>query len=71
MFVNSRVNPKMVLFTNFVNFFCRSVVVPPKKSTGSSSAATTNLPTHAVSVVSSLDSAQAPDLTKESPGESE
>ncbi|XP_019377732.1 PREDICTED: lipopolysaccharide-responsive and beige-like anchor protein isoform X6 [Gavialis gangeticus] len=48
--------------------FDRSVVVPPKKSAGSSSAATTNLPTHAVSVVSSLDSAQAPDLTGESPG---
>uniref|UniRef100_A0A8C7DZ62 LPS responsive beige-like anchor protein n=1 Tax=Naja naja TaxID=35670 RepID=A0A8C7DZ62_NAJNA len=40
--------------------FDRSVVVAPKKSV-SSSAATINEPTNAVSVVSSLDSSQAPD----------
>ncbi|XP_060102640.1 lipopolysaccharide-responsive and beige-like anchor protein [Heteronotia binoei] len=47
--------------------FDRSVVVAPKKS-AASSAATINVPTNAVSVVSSLDSAQAPDLTGGSPG---
>uniref|UniRef100_A0A8C3IU08 LPS responsive beige-like anchor protein n=1 Tax=Chrysemys picta bellii TaxID=8478 RepID=A0A8C3IU08_CHRPI len=49
--------------------FDRSVVVAPKKSTISPSTATMSVPTNAVSVVSSLDSAQAPDLTGESPGE--
>ncbi|XP_010007308.1 PREDICTED: lipopolysaccharide-responsive and beige-like anchor protein [Chaetura pelagica] len=48
--------------------FDRSVVVPTKKSTISSSAAAMSIPTNAVSVVSSLDSAQAPDLSVESPG---
>ncbi|XP_065544516.1 lipopolysaccharide-responsive and beige-like anchor protein isoform X1 [Lathamus discolor] len=48
--------------------FDRSVVVPPKKSTISSSTAAVGIPTNAVSVVSSLDSAQAPDLSGESPG---
>uniref|UniRef100_A0A8B9FI59 Lipopolysaccharide-responsive and beige-like anchor protein n=1 Tax=Amazona collaria TaxID=241587 RepID=A0A8B9FI59_9PSIT len=48
--------------------FDRSVVVPPKKSTISSSTAAMGIPTNAVSVVSSLDSAQAPDLSGESPG---
>uniref|UniRef100_A0A8C3SFT8 Lipopolysaccharide-responsive and beige-like anchor protein n=1 Tax=Chelydra serpentina TaxID=8475 RepID=A0A8C3SFT8_CHESE len=48
--------------------FDRSVVVAPKKSTISSSTATMSVPTNAVSVVSSLDSAQAPDLAGESPG---
>ncbi|XP_077156234.1 lipopolysaccharide-responsive and beige-like anchor protein isoform X2 [Paroedura picta] len=47
--------------------FDRSVVVAPKKSV-TSSAATISVPTNAVSVVSSLDSAQAPDLTGGSPG---
>ncbi|ETE70830.1 Lipopolysaccharide-responsive and beige-like anchor protein, partial [Ophiophagus hannah] len=46
--------------------FDRSVVVAPKKS-ASSSAATINVPTNAVSVVSSLDSSQAPDVTGSSP----
>lgn len=45
----------------------RSVVVPPKKSTISTAAM--GIPANAVSVVSSLDSAQAPDLSGESPGE--
>uniref|UniRef100_A0A8B9FRU1 Lipopolysaccharide-responsive and beige-like anchor protein n=1 Tax=Amazona collaria TaxID=241587 RepID=A0A8B9FRU1_9PSIT len=49
--------------------FDRSVVVPPKKSTISSSTAAMGIPTNAVSVVSSLDSAQAPDLSGESPGD--
>ncbi|XP_010077832.1 PREDICTED: lipopolysaccharide-responsive and beige-like anchor protein, partial [Pterocles gutturalis] len=48
--------------------FDRSVVVPPKKSAVSSSTAAMGIPTNAVSVVSSLDSAQAPDLSGESPG---
>ncbi|NXK91829.1 LRBA protein, partial [Formicarius rufipectus] len=48
--------------------FDRSVVVPPKKSTVSSSAAAIGAPTNAVSVVSSVDSAHAPDLSGESPG---
>ncbi|XP_074723580.1 lipopolysaccharide-responsive and beige-like anchor protein isoform X6 [Strix uralensis] len=48
--------------------FDRSVVVPPKKSTISSSTAAMGIPTNAVSVVSSLDSAQALDLSGESPG---
>ncbi|NXP71877.1 LRBA protein, partial [Ramphastos sulfuratus] len=48
--------------------FDRSVVVPPKKSTISSSAAAMSIPTNAVSVVSSVDSAQALDLSGESPG---
>ncbi|KAL2304773.1 hypothetical protein Nmel_006728, partial [Mimus melanotis] len=48
--------------------FDRSVVVPTKKSTISSSTAAIGAPTNAVSVVSSLDSAQAPDLSGESPG---
>ncbi|XP_053920637.1 lipopolysaccharide-responsive and beige-like anchor protein isoform X1 [Cuculus canorus] len=48
--------------------FDRSVVVPPKKSTISSSTAAVGIPTNAVSVVSSLDSAQALDLSGESPG---
>ncbi|KAJ6668694.1 hypothetical protein lerEdw1_012177 [Lerista edwardsae] len=47
--------------------FDRIVVVPPKKSVASSTA-TINVPTNAVSVVSSLDSAQAPDVTGGSPG---
>ncbi|NXO25873.1 LRBA protein, partial [Cisticola juncidis] len=45
--------------------FDRSVVVPTKKSNISSSAAA---PANAVSVVSSADPAQAPDLSGESPG---
>uniref|UniRef100_A0A8C0BG00 BEACH-type PH domain-containing protein n=1 Tax=Buteo japonicus TaxID=224669 RepID=A0A8C0BG00_9AVES len=49
--------------------FDRSVVVPPKKSTVSTSTAAMGIPANAVSVVSSLDSAQAPDLSGESPGE--
>ncbi|NXC71374.1 LRBA protein, partial [Anhinga anhinga] len=49
--------------------FDRSVIVPPKKSIISSSTAATGIPTNAVSVVSSLDSAQALDLSGESPGE--
>lgn len=49
--------------------FCRSVVVPPKKSTISSSTSAMGIPANAVSVVSSLDSAQALDLSGESPGE--
>ncbi|NXX77051.1 LRBA protein, partial [Urocolius indicus] len=49
--------------------FDRSVVVPQKKSTISSSTAAMSIPTNAVSVVSSLDSAQAPDLSGDSPGE--
>ncbi|KAM6429409.1 lipopolysaccharide-responsive and beige-like anchor protein isoform 2-T2 [Rhynochetos jubatus] len=48
--------------------FDRSVVVPPKKSTISSSTAAMGIPTNAVSVVSSLESAQALDLSGESPG---
>uniref|UniRef100_A0A663E0B6 LPS responsive beige-like anchor protein n=1 Tax=Aquila chrysaetos chrysaetos TaxID=223781 RepID=A0A663E0B6_AQUCH len=48
--------------------FDRSVVVPPKKSTISTSTAAMGIPANAVSVVSSLDSAQAPDLSGESPG---
>ncbi|KFO91693.1 Lipopolysaccharide-responsive and beige-like anchor protein, partial [Buceros rhinoceros silvestris] len=47
--------------------FDRSVIVPPKKSAISSSAASMAIPTNAVSVVSSLDSAQALDLSGESP----
>uniref|UniRef100_A0A663E0D3 LPS responsive beige-like anchor protein n=1 Tax=Aquila chrysaetos chrysaetos TaxID=223781 RepID=A0A663E0D3_AQUCH len=49
--------------------FDRSVVVPPKKSTISTSTAAMGIPANAVSVVSSLDSAQAPDLSGESPGD--
>uniref|UniRef100_A0A8C3KF05 Lipopolysaccharide-responsive and beige-like anchor protein n=1 Tax=Calidris pygmaea TaxID=425635 RepID=A0A8C3KF05_9CHAR len=49
--------------------FDRSVVVPPKKSTISSSTAAMGIPTNAVSVVSSLESAQAPDVSGESPGD--
>ncbi|RMC13664.1 hypothetical protein DUI87_08741 [Hirundo rustica rustica] len=48
--------------------FDRSVVVPTKKSSISSSAAAIGAPANAVSVVSSVDSAQAPDLSGESPG---
>ncbi|RLW00902.1 hypothetical protein DV515_00008523, partial [Chloebia gouldiae] len=48
--------------------FDRSVVVPTKKSSFSSSTAAIGAPTNAVSVVSSLDSTQAPDLSGESPG---
>ncbi|XP_068021822.1 lipopolysaccharide-responsive and beige-like anchor protein isoform X2 [Melanerpes formicivorus] len=48
--------------------FDRSVVVPPKKSTISSSAAAMSIPANAVSVVSSVDSTQTPDLSGESPG---
>ncbi|XP_074849294.1 lipopolysaccharide-responsive and beige-like anchor protein isoform X3 [Carettochelys insculpta] len=48
--------------------FDRSVVVAPKKSTISSSTTTMSVPTNAVSVVSSLDSAQDPDLAGDSPG---
>ncbi|XP_074010765.1 lipopolysaccharide-responsive and beige-like anchor protein isoform X1 [Numenius arquata] len=48
--------------------FDRSVVVPPKKSTISSATAAMGIPTNAVSVVSSLDTAQAPDVSGESPG---
>ncbi|KAJ7394967.1 hypothetical protein BTVI_159220 [Pitangus sulphuratus] len=51
-----------------MSFRLRSVVVPTKKSTISSSTAAVGVPTNAVSVVSSLDSAQAPDLSGESPG---
>uniref|UniRef100_A0A8C3KGJ4 Lipopolysaccharide-responsive and beige-like anchor protein n=1 Tax=Calidris pygmaea TaxID=425635 RepID=A0A8C3KGJ4_9CHAR len=51
--------------------FDRSVVVPPKKSTISSSTAAMGIPTNAVSVVSSLESAQAPDVSGESPGDIE
>lgn len=47
--------------------FDRSVVVPPKKSVASSTSII-NVPTNAVSVVSALDSAQAPDVTGGSPG---
>uniref|UniRef100_A0A663E0M4 LPS responsive beige-like anchor protein n=1 Tax=Aquila chrysaetos chrysaetos TaxID=223781 RepID=A0A663E0M4_AQUCH len=50
--------------------FDRSVVVPPKKSTISTSTAAMGIPANAVSVVSSLDSAQAPDLSGESPATS-
>lgn len=57
-----------MLFTNFLSS-SRSVVVPPKKSTVSTSTAAMGIPANAVSVVSSLDSAQAPDLSGESPGE--
>lgn len=56
-----------VWFTNFLSL-PRSVVVPTKKSNISSSTAAVGVPTNAVSVVSSLDSAQAPDLSGESPG---
>lgn len=54
----------------FINFLSspRSVVVPTKKSSISSSAAPIGAPTNAVSVVSSLDSAQATDLSGDSPG---
>uniref|UniRef100_A0A8C0VU42 LPS responsive beige-like anchor protein n=1 Tax=Cyanistes caeruleus TaxID=156563 RepID=A0A8C0VU42_CYACU len=48
--------------------FDRSVVVPTKKSSISSSTASIGAPTNAVSVVSSVDSSQAPDLSGESPG---
>ncbi|GAB0189269.1 lipopolysaccharide-responsive and beige-like anchor protein [Grus japonensis] len=48
--------------------FDRSVIVPPKKSTISSSTTAMGIPTNAVSVVSSLDSAHTPDLSGESPG---
>ncbi|XP_008935725.1 PREDICTED: lipopolysaccharide-responsive and beige-like anchor protein, partial [Merops nubicus] len=48
--------------------FDRSVIVPPKKSTPSSSAAALGVPTNAVSVVSALDAAQAPDVSGDSPG---
>ncbi|NWS32967.1 LRBA protein, partial [Polioptila caerulea] len=48
--------------------FDRSVVVPTKKSSISSSTAAIGVPANAVSVVSALDSAQAPDLSGESPG---
>ncbi|XP_053107967.1 lipopolysaccharide-responsive and beige-like anchor protein isoform X2 [Hemicordylus capensis] len=47
--------------------FDRSVVVAPKKSVAASTA-TINVPTNAVSVVSSLDSSQAPDVMGGSPG---
>ncbi|XP_060634836.2 lipopolysaccharide-responsive and beige-like anchor protein isoform X4 [Anolis sagrei] len=47
--------------------FDRSVVVAPKKSVASTTAAV-NMPTNAVSVVSSLDSAQTPDVIRGSPG---
>lgn len=57
-----------VLIINFLSS-CRSVVVPPKKSNISSTTAAMGIPANAVSVVSSLDSAQAPDLSGESPGE--
>ncbi|KFP87973.1 Lipopolysaccharide-responsive and beige-like anchor protein, partial [Acanthisitta chloris] len=49
--------------------FDRSVVVAPKKPTIPSSTAPIGIPTNAVSVVSSLESAQAPDLSGESPGQ--
>ncbi|OXB68249.1 hypothetical protein ASZ78_016650 [Callipepla squamata] len=49
--------------------FDRSVVVPPKKSNISTTTSAMSIPANAVSVVSSLDSAQAPDLSGESPGE--
>ncbi|XP_028932472.1 lipopolysaccharide-responsive and beige-like anchor protein isoform X2 [Ornithorhynchus anatinus] len=48
--------------------FDRSVIVATKKSSVSPSTANTSIPTNSVSVVSSVDSAQAPDLGKESPG---
>lgn len=60
-------NLHTILLINFLSS-PRSVVVPSKKSTLSSTAAM-GIPTNAVSVVSSLDSAQAPDLSGESPGE--
>uniref|UniRef100_A0A803TLZ6 LPS responsive beige-like anchor protein n=1 Tax=Anolis carolinensis TaxID=28377 RepID=A0A803TLZ6_ANOCA len=47
--------------------FDRSVVVAPKKSVASTTAAV-NMPTNAVSVVSSMDSAQTPDVIGGSPG---
>ncbi|XP_048798569.1 lipopolysaccharide-responsive and beige-like anchor protein isoform X5 [Lagopus muta] len=47
--------------------FDRSVVVPPKKSNISATTAPVGIPANAVSVVS-LDSAQASDLSAESPG---
>ncbi|XP_030047517.1 LOW QUALITY PROTEIN: lipopolysaccharide-responsive and beige-like anchor protein [Microcaecilia unicolor] len=48
--------------------FDRSVIVAPKKSTVASSPAAVNVATNAVSVVSSLDSTQAPNLDRDSPG---
>ncbi|XP_062964914.1 lipopolysaccharide-responsive and beige-like anchor protein isoform X5 [Cynocephalus volans] len=48
--------------------FDRSVVIATKKSAVLPSTLTTNIPINAVSVVSSVDSAQAPDVGGESPG---
>ncbi|KAM5229945.1 lipopolysaccharide-responsive and beige-like anchor protein isoform 2-T3 [Hipposideros larvatus] len=48
--------------------FDRSVIVAAKKSSVLPSALTTNTPSNAVSVVSSADSAQAPEVGGESPG---
>ncbi|XP_023385979.1 lipopolysaccharide-responsive and beige-like anchor protein isoform X1 [Pteropus vampyrus] len=48
--------------------FDRSVIIATKKSSALSSTLTTNMPTNAVSVVSSVESAQTPDVGGESPG---
>uniref|UniRef100_A0A8D2AGY0 Neurobeachin n=1 Tax=Sus scrofa TaxID=9823 RepID=A0A8D2AGY0_PIG len=48
--------------------FDRSVIIATKKSTVLPSTLTTSIPTNAVSVVSSVDSAQASDAGRESPG---
>nr|KAF6480913.1 hypothetical protein HJG59_010702 [Molossus molossus] len=48
--------------------FDRSVIIATKKSSVLPSMLTTNIPTNAVSVVSSVDSAQTPDMGGESPG---
>lgn len=48
--------------------FDRSVIIATKKSSVLSSALTANMPTNAVSVVSSVESAQAPAVGGESPG---
>lgn len=65
--VSLHIQYDLLTFTNFLSS-PRSVVVPTKKSSISSSAAAVGAPANAVSVVSSLDSAQAPDLSGESPG---
>lgn len=48
--------------------FDRSVIIATKKSSVLPSTLTTNVPTNAVSVVSSVDSAKAPDIGGDSPG---
>lgn len=50
-------------------FYYRSVIIATKKSSVLPSTLTTNVPTNAVSVVSSVDSAKAPDIGGDSPGE--